>query len=571
VARVPEQRPEEGAPAGVTLRDSLNVLWRRKWVVIVVTLLVTCAAFGASYLQAKVYEAQTDLIYEQELDVSNPLTGSSYSDPTSRLVELAAVDAVIKSPPMEQRVATLLEDQGVSAADYEVRSETVASASGNYQTDSVVSILATSNDPATATAVSQAYADAFVSWRKEHLRTQIQAAEQAVKAEMREYPDAAKESSDYVILQQRLRDLQILGATVTGNFRVLVPATVPEEPISPMPVRNAALGFVVGLLLGVGFAFLLEQLDTRVRRPDDVAAVLGQPVLARIPHLSRDQAKSHQLVTLAHPADPASEAFRLLRSNLSYMDVDHKAKTILVTSSLQGEGKSVLVANLAVTLALSGKKVVVVDADLRRPRQHRLFDLDNTVGASSLVAGESELGASLQPVSVLPAEDSDGGRGDNFAAWAAGGDAVTRLWVLTSGPIPPNPGELVASGRFAALLSRLRAEADVVLVDSPALLAVGDTTALAAEVDGLIFLVDMEKARRQVLQAAADQLYRLPCAMLGVAIRLQTGGRGEYYYSHYRYTEDRGAPGSGGNGSGTKARRQPALQPNDAGAVAKEG
>ena len=567
MARVPEYRPEDAEPGGVTLSDYLNVLWRRKWVIIVVTVLVTAAAFGASFLQPKVYEAQTDLIYEQELDVSNPLTGRSYSDPTSRLVELAAVDAIIKSPQMEQRVATLLEEQGVQAADFEVRSESAGSASGSYQTDSVVSILATSEDPATAAYVSQAYADAFVAWRQEHMRTQIQAAEQAVKAEMRDYPEAAKETSDYVILQQRLRDLQILEATVTGNFRVLVPATVPEEPISPKPVRNAALGLVVGLLLGIGLAFLLEQLDTRVRRPDDVAAVLGQPILARIPHLSRDQAKAHQLVTLAHPADPVSEAFRLLRSNLSYMDVDHKARTIMVTSGLQGEGKSVLVANLAVTLALSGKKVVVVDADLRRPRQHRLFDLDNTVGASSLMAGAAQLADSLQPVSVFPDEvPGAAGAGDDFATWAAGSRPVTRLWVLTSGPIPPNPGELVASNRFAELLSQLRAEADIVLVDSPALLAVGDTTALAAEVDGLIFLVDMEKARRQVLQASADQLYRLPCAMLGVAVRLPTGtGRGEYYYSHYRYSEDRGGPDSGGNGSGVAGRRRAASSPTTQG------
>jgi Mrp family chromosome partitioning ATPase len=463
---------------------------------------------------------------------------------------------------MEQRVDTLLREQGLPATGYEVRSETGQSAGGATQTDSVVSIYATSEDPRLAAAVSQAYADAFVSWRREHMREQVQAAEQAVKAEMRDYPEAAKESSDYVILQQRLRDLQILKATVTGNFRVLVPASIPEEPISPKPVRNAALGFVVGLVLGIGMAFLLEQLDTRVRRPEEVAAMLAQPILARIPHLTREQAKARELVTLAHPADPASEAFRLLRSNLAYMDVDREAKTIMVTSSLQGEGKSVLVANLAVTLALSGKKVIVVDADLRRPRQHRLFDLPNDAGASSLMAGESKLESSLQAVSAVPGGGDAADSSDDFATWAAASHAVTRLWVLTSGPIPPNPGELVASNRFAELLARLRSEADIVLVDSPALLAVGDTTALAAEVDGLIFLVDMEKARRQVLQAAADQLYRLPCAMMGVAVRLQTGaGRSDYYYSHYRYAEDDVVPRSGDNGSGSAGRRQPAPSP----------
>ena len=205
----------------------------------------------------------------------------------------------------------------------------------------------------------------------------------------------------------------------------------------------------------------------------------------------------------------------------------------MVTSSLQGEGKSVTIANLAVTLALAGKKVVVVDADLRRPRQHRLFDLQNEIGASTVAVGDVDLAAALQPVQVI-SPNGDGSQAD-FSAWSSGKGAVTRLWVLTSGPIPPNPGEIVASQRFSDILSRLRSEADVVLVDSPAMLAVGDTAALASEVDGLIFLVDMEKARRPVMQAAADQLYRLPCAMMGIIVRLPAGSnRDRYYYSSLR-------------------------------------
>lgn len=541
MATAPDYRPEDADRDEVTIRDYLAVLWRRKWVVVFVTIVVTGAAFGASYLQAKVYEAQTDLIYEQQLDVANPLTGQSYQDATTRTVELQSVDAIIQSPTMTQRVDTILAQQGLPTTGYEVRSEIAESGASAVQTGSVVSIFATSEDPTLAAAASQAYADSFVDWRKERMTNQIQAAEDAVKAEIKDYPAAAKESSDYVILQQRLRDLQILKATATGNFRVLVPATAPEEPISPKPLRNALLGLAVGLLLSIGLAFLFEQFDTRVRRPDDVAAELHQPILARIPRLSREQVKSQHLVTLAHPADPVSEAFRVLRSNLGFMDVDRKAKTLMVTSSIQGEGKSVLVANLAVTLALAGKKVIVVDADLRRPRQHRMFELHNDAGASSVTAGDSVLESTLQPVDVLP-PSGDAAQAD-FTAWASTAQSVTRLWVLTSGPIPPNPGEIVASQRFAQILARLREEADFVLVDSPAMLAVGDTAALATEVDGLIFLVDMEKARRQVLRAAADQLYRLPCTMMGVAIRLPAGSSHQgYYYSHYRYSEDAGSP-----------------------------
>ena len=376
---------------------------------------------------------------------------------------------------------------------------------------------------------------------------QIDLAIKAVEREMQGYSGAAKQSADYVILAQRLGDLKILQTTASGNFRVLVPATVPTAPISPKPLRSAILGFAVGLFAGIGLAFLLEQFDTRVRRTDDVAALLRQPVLARVPRLSREQMKSPKLVTLEHPADAVAEAFRLLRTNLAFMDVDGHVKSLLVTSSLQGEGKSVTVANLAVTLALAGKKVIVVDADLRRPRQHRLFGLDNEVGASNIVAAEADLVAMLQPVQVI-SPDGNGSQAD-FSSWASGSAAVTRLWVLTSGPIPPNPGEIVASQKFSSMLARLRDECDVLLVDSPAMLAVGDTAALASEVDGLIFLVDMEKARRPVIQAAADQLYRLPCAMMGIVVRSPAGSsRDKYYYtSHYRYSADAspGTPAAG--------------------------
>ena len=561
MATPPEYRPSDEEGEDIALRDYLGVLWRRKWVVILVTVVATLAAFGFSYRQAKVYEARADLIYEQQLDVSNPLTGQTYSDPNQRVVELNAVDAVIKSPPMTKRADALLEDQGLPTTGFEVRAEQVQDANATAtQTGNIVSVLATSESPELAAAASQAYADAFVAWREERMRSQIDIAAKAIESEMRGYEGAAKDSADYLILSQRLRDLQILKATATGNFRVLVPATMPESPIEPQPLRSAILGFGVGLFAGIGLAFLLEQFDTRLRRTEDVAAMLRQPILARVPRLSRDQMKSPRLVTMEHPADTVSEAFRVMRTNLAFMDVDGRAKSLMVTSSLQGEGKSVTIANLAVTLALAGKKVVVVDADLRRPRQHRLFDLRNEVGASSVAVGDADLAAALQPVQVI-SPNGDGSQAD-FSTWSSGKGAVTRLWVLTSGPIPPNPGEIVASQRFSDILSRLRSDADVVLVDSPAMLAVGDTAALASEVDGLIFLVDMDKARRPVMQAAADQLYRLPCAMMGLVVRLPAGSnRDRYYYSHYGYSEGDGRARSRREPSGEPGPEQKAASP----------
>ena len=549
MATPPGYRPSDEQSEGLTLRDYLGILWRRKWAVIIVTVVATLAAFGFSYRQAKVYEARTDLIYEQQLDVSNPLTGQTYSDPNQRVVELNAVDAVIKSPPMTQRADVILENRACRRRGSRCvprwfrTSARVRRRPATSSRSSPPARIRSSRRPRRRRTRTRSSPGA-----RSACDNQIDIAAAAIKTEMRGYRGAAQESSDYLILSQRLRDLQILKATANGNFRVLVPATVPESPIEPQPLRDAILGFAVGLLLGIGIAFLLEQFDTRLRRTEDVAALLHQPILARVPRLSREQMKSPRLVTLEHPADGVSEAFRVMRTNLAFMDVDGKAKSLLVTSSLQGEGKSVTVANLAVTLAISGKRVIVVDADLRRPRQHRLFDLKNEVGASSVALGDLDLTAALQPVEVIA--PSGGASRTDFTTWSTGGGPVTRLWVLTSGPIPPNPGEIVASQRFADMLSGLRAEADFVLVDSPAMLAVGDTAALASEVDGLIFLVDMEKARRPVMQAAADQLYRLPCAMMGIVARLPSSRAHDMYYyqSHYRLADgdSRSATPSGG-------------------------
>ena len=336
---------------------------------------------------------------------------------------------------------------------------------------------------------------------------------------MRQYPASAKESSDYLILQQRLRDLQILKATVTGNFRVLVPATIPDEPISPKPrAQMRSSVSAVGLLLGIG-----------ARLPARAGRHAGAPSGRR----RRDAASAHPR---AHPASVEGAAEVALPGH-------PRASR---RSGLRG------VPRLAQQPRVHGRRPQ--GQDPHGHEQHAGRGQERAGGQSGGHPGaggqEGHRGrrrpaptAAAQAVRSLqrcrrqhrrrPAIPRSSGRcspssscrrletrpSPTSTAWAAGRQSVTRLWVLTSGPIPPNPGEIVASQRFAQILARLRAEADFVLVDSPAMLAVGDTAALATEVDGLIFLVDMEKARRQVLQAAADQLYRLPCAMMGVAVR----------------------------------------------------
>jgi len=531
---------------GLSLRDYLSVLWRRKWVILLVVVVATSSAYVFSARQSRQYQADADLIYEKQLDIANPLTGQGYTDPNERTLELNSVASVLASPDMVKRATALLKAEGALGTGFEINAEPVTDAGSGTgaaaTATNVVRISATGTDPRLAAQAANAYSGAFIAWRAERVRKNIQNAIEALESQLDAYQGAARESTDYLVLQQRLQDLQILKATATGNFRPLVPAVQPAEPFAPQPLRSALLGFGVGLFAAIGLAFLLEQFDTRLRRPEEAAQILRQPILGRIPRISKSLLGEGALVALTSADGHAAEAFRLVRTNLDFMSVDAAVHSLIVTSCVQGEGKSVTVANLAVSMALAGKKVVVVDGDLRRPRQHTYFGLGNARGVSTVLTDQARLGDAVQKVDLAPANGAAGGPAYQSASLPAGGPA-SHLYVLTSGPLPPNPGEIVASQRFGALIESLAAEADVVLVDSPAMLTVGDTAAMASKVQGLVFLVDMHVVTRPQLLQAAEQLEKLPCRPLGLLLRTEGSKGGGYYQSYYRHdytTSDNG-------------------------------
>ena len=295
------------------------------------------------------------------------------------------------------------------------------------------------------------------------------------------------------------------------------------------------MGAAGGLILGLLLVFLREKLDTRLRSHREISEIMGMPIVGRVPEISKESLAKGPLVVVGDADGRAAESVRLLRSNLEFAALGDEHHVLMVVSAQKGEGKSILTANLAASLALAGKRIVLVDADLRRPHVHRFFNVANRVGVSSIIAGQTGLKEALQTYDVLETAAALGGNGREPKSLAASYDTSAHLTLLTAGPVPPNPGEMVASRRFSELVAEIGAlPFDYVLIDSPAFLSVGDASALAACVDGIFFVVNMKMTDRPMLEEARDFLEPLPARKLGVITTFDKAGPDErYHYGKY--------------------------------------
>ncbi len=328
--------------------------------------------------------------------------------------------------------------------------------------------------------------------------------------------DSAQASQDIAqayagALSTRIESLE----TLDGKTRPFVKASITNDaqvitaPVSPNPVRNLALGAVLGLLLGVGLAVARELLDTTIATGDDVQAVTSTPILGHV--ISDAQAvRQDPQVALKEPT-PWSEAFRVLRTNMQFVEVDHEQRMFVVSSAMPGEGKSTTASNLAITLALAGARVAVVDCDLRRPMLATRLGVDGAVGTTSVLIGQVKLDDALQ---VL--EDSG-------------------IHVLASGPIPPNPSELLQSQAMAELVADLRERFDVVLIDAPPLLPVTDSALLAAQCDGLLLVTRHGRTTRDQLAHAVERVTAVDAKTVGVVINMAPAKKAGRAYGGYGY------------------------------------
>lgn len=297
-----------------------------------------------------------------------------------------------------------------------------------------------------------------------------------------------------------------------GGFYVTVlgPANLPTQPISPNIPQYALIGALLGFALACLLIYLLEFVDDTIKDAEDAQRVLGKPALGAIIRINGIRQPTDALVTYRQPRSPISEAYRVLRTNLRYSGIENPGGIMLVTSAGPGEGKSTTAANLAVSLAQVGKKIVLVDADLRRPSAHKLFDLDNKVGLADMFSADSvSLDTVMQSTNI------------------------GSLRVITSGPIPPNPAEMLDSRRMTQILATLRQDTDLVIVDSPPVLPVADASIIGSRCSGAVLVIDSGKTRTDVARRALSTLERANVKVVGVILNKMGGKQAAGYYYYY--------------------------------------
>ena len=528
-----------------SLRDYSRVLWRRRMTLLVVAVLVPAVAVAMAVRQSPVYQADAQVLLSGD-NLAATLTGvdstSLFTDP----VRVAETQAELASvPAVAEGVAKRNPDLRLSPG------EILAAVSVTAASDADILVVSAENgDPIVAAQLAAAYAREYTRYR----RTIDTAAIARALTEAEDHLGQLRSQGQggtplYSSLADKVQTLRTMEALQTSNASV-VQTPSGAAKVSPKPMRNGVLGLALGLILGIGLAFLREALDTRMRTADEIARALHLTLLGRLSEPPRKLASRDELVTVAEPSSAASEAFRVLRTNLDFANIERRARAILVTSALEAEGKSTTAANLAATLARAGRSVILVDCDLRRPSVHTFFGLNQQLGVTTVALGHASLEEALCPV-ILDREGLPVRRNPQANGNGSHGHPDGLLHVLPAGPVPPDPGEFVETGAVARLLDELQSRAQIVIVDTPPLLSVGDALTLSSRLDGMLLVTRLSRLRRPMLRELQRALEMTTCAKLGFVVtgaEAEEGyGGGAYgygYYSHYTSAPAVEAPAS---------------------------
>lgn len=509
-----------------TLRDYLQVVRRRKWIVVAAIVAAPIGAVAVSMLQPPRYADTAEVLLNRQTPANSV---DNVSDPSLSVDPQRLVDTqtnVAESPQIAQAVIKAASLKRTTPSQF----LSASSVSAKTGTDVLV-FRVTDRHSAQATSLATVYAQQYLVFTNTLATQAIKAAREEVDAKIAalqaESHTGTALYADLLSKDQQLATMEVLQ---TGNATLIKRADGASQ-IQPTPVRDGLLGLLVGIALGLGLAFLRDHLDTRIRSAAEVSQRLGLPLLARLPAPTRSLRRKNQLVMIDEPTSPGAEPFRVLATNLEFVSHELEPTTIMVTSACPGEGKSTTAANLAVTIARSGKRVCLVDLDLRRPFVHELFHISPEPGLTTMALGHVTLDDALVSYPV-------GGGVRSPMADPAEQDEVPkhRLSVLCSGRVPPNPGEFIRSKGVGRLISHLSEQFDTVVIDSAPLLGLGDSLALIPRVDAVVLVTRLELLRRPTV----DELHRVlngsGAQALGIVVTAaDRDGEGSAYGYGYGY------------------------------------
>ena len=520
------------------IKKYASIIWHWAWLIVLGALVAGGVAYLYSSSQTPVYSASARLLID-EAPGSN--SGNDYSQLLlEQQMATTYIELIRTRPVMEETIERLALTEDLTAE------ELLAHTQVNVPMDTQILVI-TVNDPSPSRAATLAntigevftdqtairenlrYAAPIQNWQTQldEIATKIEGIETQINtaiggespeelAAMSLLETQLKETQiRYTDAFNNLNELQIAQAKESSNLVPVESALIPQQPISPRVRTNTLLATAVGAMLAIGLIFLMEYMDDTVKNPDDVSQETGLSTIGAIAKFDHDETEmSSRLITKNSPRDPVSEAYRVVRTNLSFSMVDDNLKSMIVTSSAPSEGKSTTAANLAVVMAQTGKRVMLVDADLRRPVQHKIFELSNNRGLTTAI---------LDTNSNIEDHIQDSG--------------IRNLRIMSSGPIPPNPSELLSSQRMEQLLTMLRQHADFVVFDTPPILTVTDSTVLSTQVGGTLLVIDTGNTRRSTLAQAYELIGSSGGHVYGALLnRLKPSRRG-YYYNYYYYSE----------------------------------
>jgi len=587
------------------LRQYFSLVWKWAWLIVLSVAIAAVSSYVASKAATPLYRTLTTLMIGRVTQTVDPNSMDVY---LSQQLANTYIQLVRREPVLKGAVESLGLNMDWRALAGQVSASTIP------QTQ-FLQITVIDSDPYRAKAIADAVADqmvllspgsanqqdqevaAFTKTQLDDLKKKIEDSKDEI-TRLRQELDAANSARQIQDLQTQVSVLenkisgwqstyaQLLLTYQGGDVNVLSVierAQIPGAPFSPNTMNNVLVAAAIGLVLALGGALLIEYLDDTIKNPDDAARITGLPNLASIPVMEGEKEDyPNKLVAATTPLSPVVESYRVLRTNLQFSMIGRPVRTIMITSPSPSEGKSISLANLAVVLAQAGRKVILVDTDLRRPTQHRIFGLPNRSGLTDalldflspltqddpvMTTDESAIievsnSANANPMAELfndlshlreaetevsqttqrMAEDAFQSTRLALASEATidlscylQKTTVDNLLLLSTGSLPPNPTELLGSELMGKLIVTLKAQADLVLFDSPPTLIFADAAVLSTKVDGVIIINDMGRTRTNEAQRAVEELKRVHANLLGTVLNRAGGRRGGYGYNYYSY------------------------------------